>query len=126
MCVLIMVRYKGISICFKMLSRCLSGRYINFGVFWLYQDKAIDEAFHMMFQLMLSIPHHDLMVRTWWGLLYNREQMVGLRIKDLIDILFRFRDSQSWHRHLQPCWMTLARNNSPFCRPWSPIRSFTS
>ncbi|KAI7855239.1 armadillo-type protein [Circinella umbellata] len=54
-------KYKGISICFNILSRCLGGRYINFGVFWLYQDKAIDEAFHMMFQLMLSIPLDDLM-----------------------------------------------------------------
>ena len=55
-------RYKGISICFNIMQRCLGGRYINFGVFWLYQDKAIDEAFHMMFQLMLSIPLDDLMV----------------------------------------------------------------
>ncbi|OAD70386.1 hypothetical protein PHYBLDRAFT_188120 [Phycomyces blakesleeanus NRRL 1555(-)] len=54
-------KYKGISICFTILSRCMGGRYINFGVFWLYQDKAIDEAFSMIFQLMLSIPLQDLM-----------------------------------------------------------------
>ncbi|KAI9317921.1 armadillo-type protein [Dichotomocladium elegans] len=54
-------KYKGMSICFNILSRCLGGRYINFGVFWLYQDKAINEAFHMMFQLMLNIPLNDLM-----------------------------------------------------------------
>ncbi|CDS11717.1 hypothetical protein LRAMOSA03980 [Lichtheimia ramosa] len=78
-------KYKGISICFKMLSRCLSGRYINFGVFWLYQDKAIDEAFHMMFQLMLSIPHHDLMgfpklASAFAALLddFSKEQLVTL------------------------------------------------
>lgn len=59
-------KYKGISICFTILARCLGGRYINFGVFWLYQDKAIDEAFQMMFQLMLSIPISDLMVCNNW------------------------------------------------------------
>lgn len=59
-------KYKGISICFTILARCLGGRYINFGVFWLYQDKAIDEAFQMMFQLMLSIPINDLMVCGGW------------------------------------------------------------
>lgn len=36
------------------------------------------------------------------------------------------RDSQSWLRHLQLCWMTLARNNLLLYRPWSPIRFFTS
>ncbi|KAJ8654541.1 hypothetical protein O0I10_009847 [Lichtheimia ornata] len=54
-------KYKGISICFNIMSRCLGGRYINFGVFWLYQDKAINEAFQMMFQLLLNVPLNDLM-----------------------------------------------------------------
>lgn len=56
------VKYKGISACFNILARCLGGKYINFGVFWLYQDKAINEAYNMMFQLMLNIPLDDMMV----------------------------------------------------------------
>ncbi|KAI9337080.1 armadillo-type protein [Pilaira anomala] len=55
------VKYKGITCCFHMLARCLGGKYINFGVFWLYQDKAVNEAYHMMFQLMLNIPMDDMM-----------------------------------------------------------------
>ncbi|KAI9252218.1 armadillo-type protein [Helicostylum pulchrum] len=41
--------------------KCLGGKYINFGVFWLYQDKAVSEAYQMMFQLMLNIPMDDMM-----------------------------------------------------------------
>ncbi|ORX56804.1 hypothetical protein DM01DRAFT_1334363 [Hesseltinella vesiculosa] len=54
-------KYKGIMICFHILAHCLGGRYINFGAFWLYQDEAIDQAFQMMFQLMMSIPLDDLL-----------------------------------------------------------------
>jgi hypothetical protein len=55
-------RYKGVAICFNILSRCLGGKYINFGVFWLYQDKAIEDAFNMMFRFMLNTPLDDIMV----------------------------------------------------------------
>ncbi|KAG1215725.1 armadillo-type protein [Rhizopus microsporus] len=54
-------KYKGITICFNILARCLGGKYINFGVFWLYQDKAISDAFSMMFQMILNIPLNDMM-----------------------------------------------------------------
>ena len=46
-----------------MLALCLKGSYINFGVFWLYEDKAIDKVFGTAVQLMRSIPLQDLMVR---------------------------------------------------------------
>jgi exportin-7 len=55
-------KYKGISQCFSIMSKCLGGRYINFGVLWLYQDKAINEALDMTIQLMLSVPIDDLLV----------------------------------------------------------------
>ncbi|KAI9353121.1 armadillo-type protein [Pilaira anomala] len=54
-------KYKGISQCFTIMSRCLGGRYINFGVLWLYQDKAINEALEMIIQLMLDVPMDDLL-----------------------------------------------------------------
>jgi hypothetical protein len=55
-------KYKGVSACFNILARCLGGKYINFGVFWLYQDKAINDAFSIMLQMMLNIPLDDMMV----------------------------------------------------------------
>ncbi|KAI8069371.1 armadillo-type protein [Gongronella butleri] len=54
-------KYKGITICFRILANCLGGNYISFGSLWLYQDDAIDQAFQMMFQLMMSIPMNDLL-----------------------------------------------------------------
>ncbi|RUP42678.1 Xpo7 protein [Jimgerdemannia flammicorona] len=53
----------GISVCFTILTRTLSGRYVNFGVFPLYGDKALDHALEIFFQMMLSIPMGDMMVR---------------------------------------------------------------
>ncbi|KAI9275093.1 armadillo-type protein [Helicostylum pulchrum] len=54
-------KYKGISQCFSIMSKCLGGRYINFGVLWLYQDKSINEALDMIIQLMLDVPLEDLL-----------------------------------------------------------------
>jgi hypothetical protein len=59
----LLYRYRGIAACFNILARCLGGKYVNFGVFWLYQDEAIEAAFNMMFQFMLNIPLDDMMVR---------------------------------------------------------------
>ncbi|KAG1081018.1 hypothetical protein G6F42_023115 [Rhizopus arrhizus] len=77
------LKYKGISACFNILARCLGGKYINFGVFWLYGDKAISDAFSMMFQLMLDIPLEDMMnfpklTRTFFMMLdeFSVEQMM--------------------------------------------------
>ncbi|RUS20332.1 Exportin-7-B [Endogone sp. FLAS-F59071] len=58
-------KYKGISVCFSILTRALSGRYVNFGVFPLYGDKALDHALEIFFQMMLSIPLDDMMVRMF-------------------------------------------------------------
>ncbi|ORY07504.1 exportin-7-like protein [Basidiobolus meristosporus CBS 931.73] len=55
-------KYKGISVCFDMLSRSLTGRYVSFGVFALYGDKALELALNTVFEMMLSIPVEDLMV----------------------------------------------------------------
>lgn len=56
------LKYKGVIHCFSIMAKCLGGRYINFGVLWLYQDKAINDVLDMIIQLMLSIPIDDLLV----------------------------------------------------------------
>lgn len=55
--------------CFTILTRALAGRYVNFGVFPLYGDKALDHALEIFFQMMLSIPLDDMMVHMfrWSG-----------------------------------------------------------
>ena len=56
------LRLKGISICFSMLKSALCGSYVNFGVFRLYGDCALDDALGIFVKLLLSIPQTDLLV----------------------------------------------------------------
>lgn len=48
-------RYKGISLCLAMLSRALNGSYVNFGVFELYNDAALQNALEAAMKMALSI-----------------------------------------------------------------------
>jgi len=54
-------KYKGIWICLLILSRAMSGNYVNFGVFELYGDPALKEALEMALRLVLSIPLPDIL-----------------------------------------------------------------
>lgn len=58
------MKLKGISICFSMLKAALCGSYVNFGVFRLYGDEALDNALKTFVKLLLSIPQSDLLVST--------------------------------------------------------------
>ncbi|XP_021371890.1 exportin-7-like [Mizuhopecten yessoensis] len=68
------MKLKGISICFSMLKAALCGSYVNFGVFRLYGDDALDNALGMFVKLLLSISQRDLMdypklSQNYYGLL---------------------------------------------------------
>merc|ERR1712024_14356 len=56
------LKLKGISICFSMLKAALCGSYVNFGVFRLYGDEALDNALNTFVKLLLSIPQTDLLL----------------------------------------------------------------
>ena len=45
-----------------MLKAALCGSYVNFGVFRLYGDDALDNALNCFVKLLLSIPQSDLLV----------------------------------------------------------------
>ncbi|WAR22655.1 XPO7-like protein [Mya arenaria] len=69
----LMVSY-GISISFSMLRMALCGNYVNFGVFRLYGDDALDNALSMFVKLLLSISQSDLLdypklSQNYYGLL---------------------------------------------------------
>lgn len=53
---------KGVVVCFSMLKAALSGNYVNFGVFRLYGDSALDDALGIFVKLLLSITQNDLLV----------------------------------------------------------------
>merc|ERR1719334_1736902 len=55
------LKLKVISICFSMLKAALCGSYVNFGVFRLYGDEALDNALNIFVKLLLSIPQSDLL-----------------------------------------------------------------
>lgn len=57
-------KYKGIAICMDILTRSFGGNYVNFGVFQLYNDKALENALDIVIQLALSVSITELMVRT--------------------------------------------------------------
>lgn len=56
------MKLKGISICFNILKWSLSGGYVNFGVFQLYNDRALNDALEMFIKLLLSFQQSDLIV----------------------------------------------------------------
>ena len=58
------MKLKGISVCFSMLKAALCGSYVNFGVFRLYNDEALDDALKTFVKMLLSIPQTDLLVST--------------------------------------------------------------
>ncbi|XP_014218065.1 exportin-7 isoform X2 [Copidosoma floridanum] len=55
------LKLKGINICFSMLRTALCGNYVNFGVFRLYGDEALDNALNTFAKLLLSISQSDLL-----------------------------------------------------------------
>lgn len=48
-----------------MLRAALCGNYVNFGVFRLYGDDALDNALGMFVKLLLSISQSDLLVSMY-------------------------------------------------------------
>uniref|UniRef100_A0A336LE22 CSON010006 protein n=1 Tax=Culicoides sonorensis TaxID=179676 RepID=A0A336LE22_CULSO len=55
------MRLKGMAVCFLMLKAILCGNYVNFGVFKLYGDNALDNVLNTTTKMILSIPHSDLL-----------------------------------------------------------------
>ncbi|XP_053407063.1 exportin-7-like [Mercenaria mercenaria] len=73
------MKLKGISICFSMLRAALCGNYVNFGVFRLYGDDALDNALAIFVKLLLSISQTDLLdypklSQNYYGLLESLAQ----------------------------------------------------
>jgi exportin-7 len=68
------LKLKGISVCFNILKWSLSGMYVNFGVFQLYNDNALNDALEIFVKLLLSFQQTDLIVysklsQAYYGLL---------------------------------------------------------
>ncbi|XP_028966380.1 exportin-7 [Galendromus occidentalis] len=55
------MKLKGVSICLSMLKAALCGSYVNFGVFKLYGDSALDDALNTFIKMLTSIPQESLL-----------------------------------------------------------------
>ena len=53
-----------------MLKAALCGGYVNFGVFSLYGDDALEKALKTFVELLSSIPHSNLLVRRLYSYLF--------------------------------------------------------
>jgi exportin-7 len=53
-------RYKGLSLSLHVLNSALGGNYVCFGVFELYNDKALESALEVALQMALSVPMDDI------------------------------------------------------------------
>ena len=54
-------KYKGIRLMLNTLTNALSGNYVNFGVFSLYNDQALENALDVSLRLCLNIPLNDVL-----------------------------------------------------------------
>ena len=54
-------KYKGIRLMLNTLTCALSGNYVNFGVFSLYDDRALQNSFDVSLQVCLQIPLADVL-----------------------------------------------------------------
>ncbi|KAF9986603.1 Exportin 7 [Mortierella antarctica] len=80
-------KYKGIMLYFSVLSASLSGKYVNFGVFKLYGDKALSRVLDTFFSLMLAIPVEDMicfpkLAHSYFSMLdvFTTDHMTGMAI----------------------------------------------
>ena len=54
-------KYKGIRLMLNTLTAALCGNYVNFGVFALYHDQALQNALDVSLQMCLQIPQLDVL-----------------------------------------------------------------
>jgi exportin-7 len=72
-------RYKGLSLALNILNSALGGNYVCFGVFDLYNDRALDSALDVALRLALTVPLDDI----------NAYPKLSKAYYSFIEILFR-------------------------------------
>ncbi|KAJ2849181.1 hypothetical protein GGI22_005582, partial [Coemansia erecta] len=53
-------RYKGVAVCFSILTRLVAGKYVAIGVMPLYGDEALDKAYSIVLELLKQFPVADV------------------------------------------------------------------
>jgi exportin-7 len=82
------LKLKGVSVCFSILKLSLCGNYVNFGVFKLYGDTALEDALSVFVQLLVSIPLKSLLSYRKVSLsYYNLLEVLSLDHMDFLSQL---------------------------------------
>jgi exportin-7 len=63
---------KGVSVCFGILKATLAGGYVNFGIFALYGDQALQNALDTFIKLLTLVPDGQLLVSVCVCYIINR------------------------------------------------------
>jgi exportin-7 len=72
-------RYKGLALSLHVLNSALGGNYVCFGVFELYNDRALESALDVALQMALSVPLEDI----------NAYPKLSKAYYSFVEILFR-------------------------------------
>jgi len=72
-------RYKGLALSLHVLNSALGGNYVCFGVFELYNDRALESALDVALQMALSVPMDDI----------NAYPKLSKAYYSFVEILFR-------------------------------------
>jgi exportin-7 len=72
-------RYKGLSLSLLVLNSALGGNYVCFGVFELYNDRALENSLDVALQMALSVPMEDI----------NAYPKLSKAYYSFVEILFR-------------------------------------
>ncbi|CAF0766188.1 unnamed protein product [Didymodactylos carnosus] len=55
-------KLKSIMICFRIIRACLSGNYLNFGIFHLYSDSCFENTLNIFVSMLLTLKQDDLLL----------------------------------------------------------------
>ena len=76
-----------LSICLFAFQAALCGGYVNFGVFRLYGDSALDDALSTFIKMLMSIPQSDLLV-SWNS---HDSFILNFNIHSIVAFLIKYR-----------------------------------
>ncbi len=94
--------YKGMMLILNVMSQTLSGNYVNFGVFELYQDNAFTASLTVSLQILLSMNLNDIMAypkvtKSYFQFLsitfkYHLESLVKVDTNTFVKLIEAFRE----------------------------------
>jgi len=93
----LLVRYKSIMVCMQILHRSLSGQYVNFGMFEIYNDPHLRNAIMVVVKMVQKYRYEVLMSykkvsAAWWKLLellFRQHLKVIASDLEVFDYLFK-------------------------------------